>query len=102
MDAYLAVSFSNQIIQLLEKEIGQSKLIALAKCSVFCNSLTFKNLLQAPDYKLLRLKIITLDYDFTNAGHVGKLKTIEPVLRKHHWLTLQRDVERYVAKCLHF
>ncbi|WZZ34677.1 hypothetical protein YC2023_018078 [Brassica napus] len=44
----------------------------------------------------LRLQIIS---ELHNEGHVGRDRTLQLVAQTYFWLTLRRDVERFVARC---
>jgi len=47
----------------------------------------------------LRVEIIWLHHDIPVAGHRGKWKTMELVMRNYWWPGVTRDVGRYVEKC---
>ena len=47
----------------------------------------------------LRAEIIQLHHDVLAAGHRGRWKTIELVMRNYWWPGVTRDVGRYVEEC---
>ncbi len=52
-----------------------------------------------PDYKDMRLNILQRRHDAPVAGHPGREKTIELILRDYWWPGLAKDVGRYVEEC---
>jgi len=49
--------------------------------------------------KTLRVEIIQLHHDIPIAGHGGKWKTTELVMRNYWWPGIMRDVGKYVEGC---
>ena len=47
----------------------------------------------------LRAEVIRLHHDILAAGHGGRWKTVELVMRNYWWLGVTRDVGRYVEEC---
>ena len=47
----------------------------------------------------LRAEVIQLHHDMPAAGHGGRWKTVELVMRNYWWLGVMRDVGRYVEGC---
>jgi len=47
----------------------------------------------------LRAEIIQLHHDVLVAGHEGRWKMVELVMRNYWWLGVMRDVGRYVEGC---
>ena len=47
----------------------------------------------------LRVEIIQLHHDVLVAGHGGKWKTMELVMRNYWWLRVMKDVGKYVEEC---
>jgi len=47
----------------------------------------------------LRVEIIWLYHNVLVAGHGGKWKIMELVMRNYWWPEVTRDVERYVEEC---
>ena len=52
-----------------------------------------------PKDKKLRAEVIQLHYDVLAAGHRGRWKTVEPVIRNYWWIGVTRDVEKYIEVC---
>jgi len=52
-----------------------------------------------PKDKELRVEIIQLHHDVLVAGHGGKWKTMELVMRNYWWLRVMKDVGKYVEEC---
>ena len=52
-----------------------------------------------PKDEELRAEIIWLHYDILVAGHEGRWKTRELVMRNYWWPGVTRDVRRYVDGC---
>ena len=52
-----------------------------------------------PKDEELRVEIIRLHHDVLAAGHGGRWKTVELVMRNYWWLGVTRDVGRYVEGC---
>jgi len=52
-----------------------------------------------PKDEELRVEIIQLHHDVLVAGHGGRWKTVELVMRNYWWLEVMRDVGRYVEGC---
>ena len=52
-----------------------------------------------PKNKELRAEIIWLHHDTLVAGHRGRWKTTELVMRNYWWPGVTRDVRRYVDSC---
>jgi len=52
-----------------------------------------------PKDKELRVEIIQLHHNVLVAGHRGKWKTIEWVMRNYWWLGVMKDVGKYVEEC---
>jgi len=49
--------------------------------------------------KELRVEIIQLHHNVPVAGHGGKWKTMELVMRNYWWLGVTKNIERYVERC---
>ena len=47
----------------------------------------------------LRAEVIQLHHDVPAAGHGGRWKIVELVMRNYWWPGVTRDVERYVKRC---
>ena len=47
----------------------------------------------------LRAEVIQLHYDVPVAGHGGRWKTVELVMRNYWWPGVTRDVGKYVEGC---
>jgi len=47
----------------------------------------------------LRAEMIRLHHDVLAAGHGGRWKTVELVMRNYWWPGVTRDVEKYVERC---
>jgi len=62
-------------------------------------SLTFKDRVYVPIDKNLRGDIISQHHDTPLAGHYGRFKTAENVLRDYWWPTIHRDIRIYVEGC---
>ena len=52
-----------------------------------------------PRDKELRAEVIRLHHDVPTAGHGGRWKMVELVMRNYWWLGVTRDVGRYVEGC---
>jgi len=52
-----------------------------------------------PKNEELKVEIIQLHYDIPVAGHRGKWKTIELVMRNYWWPGVTRNIEKYVEEC---
>jgi len=52
-----------------------------------------------PKDEELRAEVIRLHYDVLAAGHGGRWKTVELVMRNYWWLGVTRDVGKYVEGC---
>jgi len=52
-----------------------------------------------PKEEELRAEVIWLYHDRPAAGHGGRWKTVELVMRNYWWLEVMRDVGRYVEGC---
>jgi len=61
--------------------------------------LRINNRLYVPDFKNLRLSVLSAHHDSILAGHQGVSKTLELIQRGFCWLGLRRDVENYVRGC---
>jgi len=49
--------------------------------------------------KELQTEIIRLHHDILVAGHGGRWKTTELVMRNYWWLEVMKDIRRYVKGC---
>jgi len=49
--------------------------------------------------KELQTEIIWLHHDILVAGHGGRWKTTELVMRNYWWLEVMKDIRRYVKGC---
>jgi len=58
-----------------------------------------KRKVYVPKDEELRVEIIQLYHNIPVAGHRGKWKTTELVIRNYWWLGVTRDVGRYVEGC---
>jgi len=47
----------------------------------------------------LRVEIIWLHHDILVAGHGGRWKTMELVIRNYWWLGVTKDIEKYMEEC---
>jgi transposase InsO family protein len=63
------------------------------------NTLTFKDRVYVPLDKTLRADIIAHHHDTPLAGHYGRHKTAERILRNYWWPTIHRDIKTYVTGC---
>jgi len=52
-----------------------------------------------PKNKKLRVEIIWLHYDVLVAGHGGRWKTTELVIRNYWWPRVTKDVGKYMDSC---
>ena len=52
-----------------------------------------------PKNEELRVEIIQLHHDVPAAGHGGRQKTVELVMRNYWWLGVTRDIRKYVEGC---
>ena len=52
-----------------------------------------------PKDKELRAEVIQLHHDVLVAGHRGRWKTVELVMRNYWWPEVTRDVRKYVEGC---
>jgi len=52
-----------------------------------------------PKDEELRAEVIWLHHDVPAAGHGGRWKTVELVMRNYWWLGVTRDIGRYVERC---
>ena len=52
-----------------------------------------------PKDEELRAEVIQLHHDVPAAGHGGRWKTVELVMRNYWWLGVTRDVGKYVEGC---
>src|SRR3569833_630917 len=55
--------------------------------------------LYIPDCKTLRARLLYLAHDSPLAGHCGKDKTVQLMMRHYFWPGMRTDVEQYVASC---
>ena len=62
-------------------------------------TLTFRDRVYVPMNKQLREDIMSEHHNTPLAGHPGRYKTAELVLRDYWWPTLQRDIGDYVDGC---
>ena len=61
--------------------------------------ITWQGRVYVPKEKRLREEIIHFHHDSYMAGHPGRYKTAELVLRNYWWPGLHSDVKRYVKGC---
>ena len=97
--AYKHDPYPNEIIQMIEQGIHKSRDITLAECEVLDGRLFYQKRLFVPDYDPLKLFLVQRHHDDPAAGHSGRSKTIELMLREYYWPGLYKYVSRYVKNC---
>jgi len=98
-EAYQADSLPNQIRTMLEQGARHSRLISLAECTRDGNRLRYQDRLYVPAHKPLKLAIIQENHDAPAAGHPSRSKTHELITRQYHWLSMRKEIARYVTNC---
>ena len=59
------------------------------------------SLIVVPDVGDLRQKCLSLHHDTPFAGHLGRDRTVQLVMRTYWWPGLDKDVRHYVSTCDH-
>ena len=57
------------------------------------------NRLAIPRHKALISKVIKENHDIPIAGHLGREKTYERIVRNYYWPKMSKDIKRYVKTC---
>jgi len=98
-EAYQADPLPNQILTMLEQQVRHSRLISLAECTKDGNGLQYQDRLYDPTHQPLKLAIIQENHDAPAAGHCGRSKTHELIMRRYHWPSMRKEITRYMANC---
>jgi transposase InsO family protein len=61
--------------------------------------LRFQDMVYVPDDEEIRRQILRSRHDAPAAGHQGRAKTLDLVIRSFYWPTIRRYVHRYVDGC---
>jgi hypothetical protein len=48
----------------------------------------------------LRAELLKTYYDDPLAGHFGRAKTLELLVRSYYWLNIEQDVKEYIDSCI--
>jgi len=84
---------------MLEEGVRHSHLISLAECTKDGNRLRYRDRLYVPAHEPLKLAIIRENHDPPAAGHLGRSKTHDLIMRGYHWPSRRKEFARYMANC---
>ena len=95
-EAYLADPFPERILGLLQNGARQCKELSLANCKERDGRLIYWDCIYVPDHVLLRLPLLQDHHDPPAVGHPGRAKTLELLARRYYWLSMRKDVDRFI------
>lgn len=97
---YLADPFPNQVRQMVENKVQQSKKILLAECGNNNGLLTYRGKLYISDHPLLKLAIFQAHHVAPSAGQPGWEKSFELISRHYFWPRMREYIVQYIQNCL--
>jgi len=98
-EAYQVDQFPGRILGLLCDGTMQGKEISLADCKEMNGRLFYWDCIFVLDHIPLRLQLLQDHHDPPTMGHPGRAKTLELLARKYYWLSMRKDVDRFVQNC---
>ena len=98
-EGYRQDPFPHKVLQQLRNGERHSKEITLSECTEINGQLHYRERIYVPDHHFLRLRLCREHHDTPVAGHPGKAKTYELLVRNYYWLNMQRFVDQYVRNC---
>jgi len=95
-----AKSKNEDVIKVVEemKKVGVRELRG-NEWKIEANLVLKEGKVYVPKNKKLRAEVIQLHHNVLAAGHGGRWKTVELVMRNYWWPGVTRDVRKYVEGC---
>ena len=88
-----------KVLSQLRNREQRSKYLSLAECEDRNGTLYFRDRIYVPDFTPLKLRLIQENHDIPTAGHPGRSKTLELLMRQYHWPGMHKEVGQYVRNC---
>ena len=83
--AYASDPFPNEVLELHRTGTRHCKTISLAECSLTADRIRYRSKLYIPTSDDLRLHVLRQAHDAPAAGHPGRAKTLELIVREYFW-----------------
>ena len=97
--AYTDSEQAQSVVNALETGARKLKGFPLSECELRDNRVYFRDRLFIPDNNELRLRLVKLAHDTPTAGHPGRAKTYEILIRTYYWPGISNFVKQFVANC---
>ena len=90
-EGYRRDTLPRKVLKALREGQTESKLLVLRDCENRGGYLWYQKRLYIPDHELLKLRLLQNHHNALAAGHPGRAKTLELLIRSYYWPNISNN-----------